>query len=963
MKILLSQAMFVGFLQAFLYFILVMRSNRWEFVENRLLKLFCLSSAVWSFGMFGLMIQNSLTAAYYWRAFGMIGTIAYLIVGSLIIFDVANLPVWVRRILSGISFAGVPVYFLTVQENVTIFEVSENGMTYSFQPGLNKTIYIIYATILILNMLSVSISMVVRNENRRSKILGKKLILAEILIICGTVVDVILPDNGKLSTPGSTIAQVLALMVIYNAFVFMEQSQITVNNMSKYIYYSLSMPVLVYNSSYRLKILNDAAYSFFDIPKEDNVDLNIDLLFQTAQSRVFEFAEKQQEIEAVCRNNDLYCSLSINKIYDNYKDVIGYIILVTDLSEHKKTLENVEEAKREAEVANQAKSIFLANMSHEIRTPMNAIIGFSDLLLSMHLRGEVKEHVQDIKLASHNLLAIINDILDFSKIESGKTEIICDKYYTAALLRDISLIITMQAKTKGLDFHMDVDENLPNVLYGDKVRIRGILINVLNNAVKYTKQGSVTLKVRFQKVSGEEVVMGFQIIDTGVGIRAKDQERLFHNFERVDKRAHYKVEGSGLGLAISKGYANAMGGDITVQSVYGEGSTFTVILPQKVIDWSPMDGNYTHEEEQNGNLGKMQIAGIKVLTVDDNLINVKVSQGILKTYGLQVDTANSGQEAVDLSKTKDYDIIFMDEMMPEMSGIEAMQEIRKSREFYAKNGPSKIIVLTADAVSGARGRLLEAGFDEYLGKPMNIKQLERLFTRFLPKDKISWLEEGAEALHETEIPQEEETETENPELQYLKDTLKDVDVDMGIRNCGSLEDYKQVLQIAADYGNKQLDELEKYQQQKDYENYTIKIHAMKSSSLNLGAVDISEMAKQQEIAGEAGKYDYIEEHAESFRAIYRGLLEEIYAVLAHFKGEEQTEEKELLEESMIMPILSNIRKSLEDFEYPKIFKILEEMKNFELPEKYQQIFEQINEWMEDLMVDEIEELLEQTLGE
>jgi len=320
-----------------------------------------------------------------------------------------------------------------------------------------------------------------------------------------------------------------------------------------------------------------------------------------------------------------------------------------------------------------------------------------------------------------------------------------------------------------------------------------------------------------------------------------------------------------------------------------------------------------------------------------------------------VDTAGSGKEAIALCMNTDYHIVFMDEMMPEMNGIEAMKQIRSIRSWYAEGGNSKIIALTADAISGTRVRLMQEGFDEYLGKPINLNQLERLLVRFLPADKIKIVEK---------IQKKQEISSEEAkEKQYLKETLTKVDTQKGIENCGGkVADYLKVLRITYEHGEKQLEELRRMQHGADYQNYTIKIHSMKSTSLNLGAVEISKMAKRQEIAGEAGNFAHIDAHMEEFQEEYGQLLEEIGQVLEHYGliGKEE-DDQEKLSDDMVCSILANIRNCLEEFEFPKIFEILQEVKKYKLSERYEQVFRQIEEWMDDLAVDEIQELIEKTL--
>lgn len=958
MGLVFSQVMFAGFVLALYFSIRTFRTREMKYLENRLFTALCISSAIWSLGFFEVILQTDPNLAYYWRAFGMIGVFSYLIVVQMIVCQLSNVKRSVCIGMEIFSFLGVLIYFFVIQKEQVIYELGEIGMTYRFKPGLWNNVYIAYSIIMALNMFWLIIHMIKYGKEKRLKVLGWKFLAGESIIIFGMLFDTVFPLIGRWAIPGSTIGQFIALLTLYRAISFTNRSRLTITNMSEFIYYSLAMPVLVYDSGHKLQILNDAAHSFFEIEEGQTEDMGIGQLFELYEEETFAFESNRRDVDAICRNNHLYCSLAINRIYDDYGDHIGYIIIVTDLSERMKTVQKLEEAKREAENANQAKSTFLANMSHEIRTPMNAIIGFSELVLKMDISDEVRAHVEDIKWSSRNLLAIINDILDISKIESGKMELVPGKYYMSVLLKDVSLIITAQAMAKGLSFQMKVDNTIPNRLYGDKVRIRGILINILNNAVKYTKEGSVTFEVSVIEKNAEKVKLEFKVSDTGVGIRPEDQKSLFKSFEQLDRKVHYGVEGSGLGLAISNGYVTLMGGEIKVSSIYGKGSVFTVILEQEIVDPAPMDEDYSHEEEQkNGStLGTMQISGVQVLVVDDNMVNLRVADGILNSYGLLVDTASSGKEAIELCRKKKYHLIFMDQMMPEMDGVETMKQIRAENQYYAAGGESKIIVLTADAISGARKQLMEKGFDEYLGKPMNLKQIERLLVRFLPPEKIE--------IQITDKKKDDSQKAKTEDINYIKGVLSGVEIEKGISNCGEdVSDYLKVLKIAYDYGEKQLEELERMQKQQDYENYTIKIHSMKSTTMNMGAVELSNMAKAQEMAGREGNYSYIDEHMKPFLAEYRILLGKIEEVLRHYDMiEEASQEMECLEKEMVLRILQSIYQSVDNFDFSKVFEILEEVKKYKIPKEYQKVFEQIGIWMDELAVDEIRELIEKTVG-
>ncbi|MBQ7065361.1 MAG: response regulator [Lachnospiraceae bacterium] len=963
MRSIFPQIMFACFVLALYFAIVVFGRKEMKYKENRLFTIFCLSSALWSFGFFGVIVQTDPDKAYAWRALGMIGTFAYLITAQLLVCHFSGIKKIFQNLFNGFSFLGIIIFFFVIQKDQVTYELTEIGMTYSFSQGLWNNLYIGYSIILALNMLIVIIHMLRHSKTQRLKELAKKILLTEMIIVFGMLFDTIFPLIGKMAIPGSTLAQFVGLVVMYNAIIFVSHSRITIGNMSEFIYYSLTVPVLVYDSNKQLQILNDTAFSFLGVDKDNMKSATIEQLFTLQQPDIFAFDGKSHEVDAICCHNQLYCSLSMNKIHDDYGDLIGYIIIVTDLSERMKSIQELEEAMKDAEHANQAKSIFLANMSHEIRTPMNAIIGFSELVLKMDIDQQVRKHVEDIKWSSHNLLAIINDILDISKIESGKMELVLGNYFTSTLLNDVALIIAPQAEKKGLAFHMKVDETIPKGLYGDKIRIRGILINILNNAVKYTQKGSVTFEANILSRDENRITLEFKIIDTGIGIRQENLENLFKNFERLDQKIHYGIEGSGLGLAIANGYVTLMGGEIQVSSTYGEGSVFTVILEQEITDPAPFEKEYEHKQRAltDTNTENMQIHGIKVLVVDDNHVNLRVAHGIMSSYGLLVDTASTGKEAIELCKNHNYPLVYMDQMMPEMDGIEAMKEIRSTNPYYASGGDGKIIVLTADAIKGTREHLIDLGFDEYLGKPINMRQLERLFVQFIPAENITYETSNKEASSPQTIQFSGQPFTQQTDISYLVDNLPQVQVEEGIANCGgTVTDYLNILKIAYKYGEKQLDELETAWKNKDYETYIIKIHSLKSTTLNIGAGEISKAARKQEEEGRAGNFSYIDEHREKFQEEYRKFLGKLEIVLEHYgllASKKTDKTSSMLNDTLIVAILRNIDKCIDNFDFAKVFEILEKVKDYELPEKYKELLSHIETLMEDLSVDEIKELL------
>jgi len=748
MKYIFSYTLFAFGISAFSLFIKYFFSKDKKGFAHNTLSLLCLGSAIWSFGFSALFMQTNPDIAYLCRAIGMVGVFIYLITGQMMVCYLSPLNAKIKKTLNGISLTGIVVWLMTCKRDEVVFFMDNDMMSYSFQPGLFSTIYTLYTILVSLTIFLVSVHMVIRAPLKRNKAFGRHLIAAVICMTIGMVFDTVLPLLGKSAFPGSTMTQYVGMLVICNAVNVLDRSDINIGNMSLFIYNSLSMPILVYDDEPQIKIMNDCSSIFFGEYRElSNISkLPISKLFDVDENKVFSFEGSVQSITATCRNNQIPCELSISKIHDSYGDLIGYIILIKDLSEQIKAMHRLEEAKEDAETANKTKSTFLANMSHEIRTPMNAIIGLSELVLNMNLDAQVREYISDIKTSSKNLLAIINDILDISRLESGKAEVICGPYYSASIIRDIRTIINTQAQKKGLDFIMDLDPRIPDKLYGDKVRIRGVLINLLNNAVKYTQEGSITFSIRVLSISKDNVRLEYTIADTGIGIKDEELDTIFDSFSQVNRKINRSVEGTGLGLSIVQGYVKLMGGEISVTSTYGKGSVFSVILEQKIMDSASIHNieSLTDTTVDEFSLGSLKIRDIKALVVDDNRMNLKVSGRSIEHYGVSVDTAPSGADAIKLCQEKNYDIIFMDQMMPGMDGVEAMKRIRRISPFYDYGGECKIVVLTANAINGMREQLTGVGFDDYLGKPINFTQLESIFRKFVPVEKIVYEPEEKE---------------------------------------------------------------------------------------------------------------------------------------------------------------------------------------------------------------------------
>ena len=702
-----------------------------EYAGNSILALLCFSSSIWCYGFGMVFLTSDTTIAYWGRSMGMIGVFAYLILAQILVGVLVNIPRKAYAVFCGFASLGIILYFPIVNPDVTVYYMGEWGMTYTFMPGVINNLYTGYSVIFAFNM-AISIGYMIKySENRRSRVTGHKMGTTLVIVFIGMILDTILPMFGVGAIPGSSIFQFLGLLVIYYAIVDFNKTRITPMNMSQYIYESVLEPVMVFTPDGELKLKNKSADEILSDTFEHYGDSVIRI------TDIFKLSEDHLDYEGKHRTDDtesviggIPVQIQTSRITDKFGDIIGFILTVSDMTHINEIMESLVEAKKQAEQNSIAKSTFLANMSHEIRTPLNAIVGFSELLLKGDMPDKDKEQVEDIRNSSYNLLAIINDVLDISKIESGKMELNETEYRVADVIKDAYLITETIATKKGLTFSMDVSENIPSKLYGDPVRIRGILVNILNNAVKYTREGSVKLEGKVLDYEEGNIRLQFKVIDTGIGIKAEDKSKLFESFIRVDGNRNSGIEGTGLGLAIVKGFLELMDGSVEVESTYGEGTTFIINFKQRVLDNKPMGRISIHSDKKSAesSIGRVKYPGVKVLAVDDNKVNLKVITRILSQYEMDVESVDSGMVAIEKCKSNNYDLILMDQMMPEMDGIEAMKQIRTLGGDYS-SGNCVIIALTANAITGVKEYLIDEGFDDYLSKPINFPKMEEIFTR------------------------------------------------------------------------------------------------------------------------------------------------------------------------------------------------------------------------------------------
>ena len=553
--------------------------------------------------------------------------------------------------------------------------------------------------------------------------------------------------------------------------------------------------------------------------------------------------------------------------------VVGMVYLLS-AEEKVRESDELREAKNLAEQANHAKSDFLANMSHEIRTPINAIMGMNEMVLRESKDESIREYAANIESASKTLLSLINDILDFSKIEAGKMEIVNAPYDTATFFNDVVNMIDVKAKQKQLDFQVDIDSTLPSVLHGDEVRNRQIIVNILNNAVKYTKQGIVKLTVEGIREGGV-VTLKMQVKDSGIGIKKEDMDKLFGGFQRLDLEQNRSIEGTGLGLAITHNLVESMKGRIEVESEYGKGSVFTIFLTQEIIDDTPM-GDFKEKfeaaaKQEKGYKESFVAPDAKVLVVDDNDMNLAVAKALLKKTDVQVTTCTSGKECLEYIKKEYFDVILLDHMMPEMDGIQTLEKIRQT-ENMCKSVP--VIALTANAIVGAKEQYIKAGFSDYLSKPIHGTELEKMLLEYLPQDKVG-------------MTQKEETDKAESKTED-NSTASYINKKVGLQYCmDSMDFYKEMLELYCDGYEERVATLTEALDKEDWEIYTVSVHSLKSTSLNIGGEKVSKAAKELEEAGKKLRASeevedskkFILEHHNTAMKLYQATVEEARTIL------------------------------------------------------------------------------------
>ncbi|MCR5487237.1 MAG: response regulator [Lachnospiraceae bacterium] len=831
--------------------------QRWRGRLHSYLFLSCISTLLCNAGYLGMLYCGSEESYFIALSFGYLGKLwvafsLFMFVSELTRFRIPPLGEALLALMSAVTFVFMATTRQTELYYTNIrFEMEDGFPVFSHGNGIWHHVWMVMLLIYITAGLVMHF-LAFRREKHPG--IRKRLIVVLMAVFSESLFTVIymfrlfpITRVYDVSMIGFTLGTIFMFIAIlrYN---LMDMEGLA----REYVIDELSEGIIAVNERNEVSYFNKPALQIFPSLNEDAGKVTEQLRGAILAGEPLVIAKKTYTPEQ-------------NPLYQNGTKA-GTVFVLVDDTEHYRYMKELEEQKKIADNANKAKSTFLANMSHEIRTPINAILGMDEMILRESREEAIQSYAADIETAGRTLLSLINDILDFSKIEEGRMEILPVQYELSSMIGDLVNMIRGRAEKKGLRLAVSADKEMPHLLYGDEIRIRQVALNLLTNAVKYTDQGWVGLKVGFHKCSEEEVRLIFQISDTGIGMKEEDMDRLFSPFSRIEEERNRTIEGTGLGMSIVKQLLSLMGSELQVRSIYGEGSVFYFEILQKVVGWEPMGDIMAriHPEagERKAYRELFHAPDARLLMVDDTEVNLTVVKNLLKKTEIQIDTAASGEEALSLTEKKDYDIILVDIMMPGMDGTETLRRMKRQE----RNKTAAFIALTANAVSGARETYLKEGFTDYLSKPVEGIRLEKTLRKYLPEEKLLPVGEGGA---------EDAGEPEESRIPAWLWEIPELDVKQGVLFCGSEESFLEVLSIYHQTAKEKADEIESLMAAGDVENYSIKVHALKSSSRTIGAMELSAMAERLEKAGKEGDKTTINRDTGELLIRYRSLDEKL----------------------------------------------------------------------------------------
>lgn len=924
---------------------------------SRYILLYGVLSAVWCicYGIIGVMDDPEI--CYFLRTFGIFAINAFIVNEAFLIFEVLDIDNKVAFFCKGSLIAMALIDFVAFsRKGVNVFIVENGWMTWHTNPDFwavrtFHSIFVFYSFIL---LGCLGIIWVRTNTLRRQKRFIHLIIFANILLLLFTVPDTFLPILGANAVSTSGLGSFVCAVVVWYGATQLNYFDITMGNIAERFLDFVDAGIIVFDTDKKAVAVNKYFTRLISVddPKDGTLNDFFDMEGIDGESMFKEALASVYSVRLPDRNHIRSFLLRLNALNDDYGDPFCYLCVFVDVTEEMATIDKLE-------IASQAKNRFLAQMSHEIRTPINVVLGMNEMILRVSKEEETKEYAENIGSAGKTLLHLINSILDFSKIEDGKMEIIPVKYETESLVNGIENSIANMAEAKGLIFEKNIDENLPSAMIGDDIRISQIIMNLLTNAIKYTEEGTVFLTIRNEGRKDNKARIFVEVKDTGIGIREEDISVLFESFERLDEVRNHSIEGTGLGITIVRSLLEMMGSRLNVESVYGEGSVFSFTVEQEIYDDTPIGGIEEKSSERLPSSGRKDLVyapAARVLAVDNNDLNLRVAESLLGLCGIKPDRASSGMEAIEYMRHNKYDIVFMDHMMPKMDGVETLKVLKEEKLIPPD---TVMIVLTANAIVGARDKYIEYGFNDYLPKPIDPKELSRMLRIYIP--------EKIEEKEGSDIVRPGIGEVNDPEIGKLSE-IKGVDWDKAFANMPESGMLKELLVTFADSAEREISELNR-----NYENgvlieddeylnlYRIKVHAMKNSAAIFGADSLSMSAKELEFAARDKKRDLIIDRNDDFLKDYKKLAAEIgNAVQGGVRSEDRIMSNDALSSN-----IDRLEKAMEEFDTIALNDISFELEKYdfeteELREKVIKLQEAIRDFDQDsfnIVTEDIKEII------
>ncbi|MCR5829452.1 MAG: response regulator [Lachnospiraceae bacterium] len=850
MENLLENILFATSICDIVFAVIMLLGERRRMRSNRLFAAYALAGALWSTCFGALITADSEETAYFFRCVGMFGVFASLILLSILILGWVDVKQSVKVAIKIITLCFIIIYPFNIRrESVEFFRTSW-GMSYTFKFDFFGWVYAAHTVVLSLIYFAMVLKLVSKKSSPKNRYIGKRIFFALGGLVLGNIFDTILPSLGYVAIPLSTFFQFVCTVCMFSLTLYIDETQLTQANAGKYIFHLVSTSILIFDNNKVLVQASDEAVNFLGLDGKRGKQLLITELFKIKENELPLWEADRASFEAPTRNNGRHCLVTIYIMRDDFGEKTGNLVIVNDATERHRIMEELEKERQRADEANAAKSDFLAQMSHEIRTPINTVLGMNEMIRRESLDRQILHYSGNIAAAGESLLSIINDILDVSKVEAGQMKIVCAEYETRTMFESLIDMFALRSADKGLEFEADIDSKIPSRLYGDEVRVNQIIVNLLSNAVKYTPEGKVGIKV-VGRLHENMCELTVRVYDTGIGISEENKEKLFDPFTRFDDEKNHNIEGTGLGLSIVNSLCRLMNAEISVESELGRGSTFTMVINQEVIDPQAIgiiSVSEGRDRRQVDNKPLFTASTANILVVDDNRMNLEVIRGLLKRTKVAVDTAASGEECIAMVREKQYDIVFIDHMMPGMDGLETLDEIRKMPAGENRSENAVYIMMTANALKGAREFYVSHGYDDYISKPVGAAVLERIVESYLPKDLI-----------ENENVQEETVVKEDDRFEKCAGILREYGIEMkkGLEYTGDYDGYANTARSFIESYVDEKKDLERYRTARDIGNYRILIHGIKSNARTFGYDELFEYAYAQEMSCANGDFDGI----------------------------------------------------------------------------------------------------------